>query len=213
MAFLVYPAVKDNSDWHRRWGFDPPWNASHLTSMLQGGPLSQEAEMTLPRRIAIEAADYWPDFEVAGMFFVVTARAMKALQELEPHAHHYVPLAISDKTGVAPSQLFLLYCTNRIQPVIINKSEVAVRTPPPFEINGKIIARPREMSFSHNALTPKLVLDRAVVGNCHLWKGAIGGLSGHNFISSAFKARLDELRPALRCVHCEEAHAQSGDCL
>ena len=69
------------------------------------------------------------------------------------------------------------------------------------------------MYITDNAINPKLVLDKNTIGNRHLWKGPLGGLSAHKFISEAFKSRLDEFRPALDFVRCEEVVAGLNDVL
>ena len=213
MAFFIQRSVED-IDWNMMWKYDPPWrDAVRAGSDLSGDPLAHEYVATLPRRIIVEAAEYWPDFQQAGMFFIVTERAKNALKDLEPNSHEYFKIEVDDKTGTAPDAVYLLRCTNRIQPVIISRSDVGIRTLPPIEVNGGVVPAQRQLYFSKNAIEPKLVLDRNIIGGRHLWKGVRGGFPVQNFISNAFKERLDTMKAALRYVECQEVDAGSDDIL
>ena len=213
MAFYIQRSV-DDIDWNMRWDYYPPWKDSiRLQSDLSVDALPKEYVANLPQNIIIKKAEYWPDFQEAGIFFIVTEKAKNALEQLEPNSHEYFKMTVDDKTGTAPDTVFLLRCTNLIQPIIINRSDVGIQTRPPIEVNGGVIPARRQMHIANNALYPKFVLDRNVIGGRHLWKGVRGGLIVQNFVSNAFKERLDTMKAALRYVECQEVDAGPEDLL
>ena len=181
--------------------------------LQDGAPLTDEVKSRIYSKITITRCkpNCWPHvIEGIPGFLFVTQTAKNIVEDLEPNIHEFVSLEVEDQSGNADVRMFLLHCRNRIQAVIINKSdEVYVKQRPPELINGRWVTYSR--GLLGGGQPRMLVLDSNRIAGKHLWTGLRLQFGGSYFCSEALKAAFDKIDSGLRFDFVREQPGEPGD--